>query len=595
MTGESTAARPGDSTDSTPATTARPGTGRGGSGAGPWAETGPDAAWWRGDPAATAARFASAPASEPAVPPAPTVSLTPEARTAPPTETEADRPGPVREPVEPDPMPTPVAPGPAALGAAVPGRIAAPAEPAPAVPADPPAPSDDAPRAAEFVKPAPAPTDAPTRPGTDLPAPRAAAPIPAATDAPDPDTPDPDGAPTATTEPAMVSAPVAAPDVTDEPEPADAPEAGKAPEPTTEPEPADEGSTGGAGTTGEPEAAERPEQADEPEPAHGPELVHEAEPVHEAVAGTVPLPAGGHAPATKPDPAGTPEGVRAEPDPEPAVVDGDSGTGSRRDGVEPTIGVESAQLELPAQPVVVARPVPAVPDGGGRATARAAVPAARAAEPARTAPADGEPFWLPTEDVPGDGPEWPGQRMRAGRRQPATAAPRRGKVPRPPRRPIAGLASLVLLALVATFFAWVSAEPLWLALGRGSAGTATVTNCAGDGVGQRCEGAFTSTGGTFTSGSVRLLGVAQEQRSAGTQVSARMVDSDSGTAYVAGDTATLHLRWALGLTLVLLCGVGIVWATGALRLTDRRSRRLATLTSLAAPLLLTIGFLAATF
>jgi hypothetical protein len=151
-----------------------------------------------------------------------------------------------------------------------------------------------------------------------------------------------------------------------------------------------------------------------------------------------------------------------------------------------------------------------------------------------------------------------------------------------------------VFALLATFFAWVSAEPLWLAVGHGDKGTATVTECTGNGVSQRCLGEFTAAGGAFTAERVRLLGVG-EQDGTGTTMTAKMVGSDSGRAYVDAASGVLHLRWGLGMGLVVLCGLGIVWATGALRLEDSRSRRRATLAGLAAPLLVAIAFLAATF
>jgi hypothetical protein len=45
----------------------------------------------------------------------------------------------------------------------------------------------------------------------------------------------------------------------------------------------------------------------------------------------------------------------------------------------------------------------------------------------------------------------------------------------------------------------------------------------------------------------------------------------------------------------VLCGLGLVWVTGARRLEDRWSRRTATLTALTAPLLVAVAFLASTF
>jgi hypothetical protein len=160
---------------------------------------------------------------------------------------------------------------------------------------------------------------------------------------------------------------------------------------------------------------------------------------------------------------------------------------------------------------------------------------------------------------------------------------------------VVGLVALVVLALLAAFFAWVSAEPLWLAVGHGERGTATVSRCTGSGVEQRCVGRFTASGGAFTADDVALLGVGDRQRREGTAMSARMVGPDSHRAYV-GDTGTmLHLRWAVGLALVLSCGLGIALATGARRLEGRRARRGAVFASVAAPLLLVVAFLAVTF
>jgi hypothetical protein len=214
------------------------------------------------------------------------------------------------------------------------------------------------------------------------------------------------------------------------------------------------------------------------------------------------------------------------------------------------------------------------------------------------------PFWLPTEEIPRDPRPGarPPARPRAGR-GPVFRADREAvgpRLPRPPRRPAPGLAVLILLALLAGFFAWVSAEPLWLAVGHGDRGTATVTRCTGTGVGQRCAGEFTAAGGTFTAERVSLLGLGADDRHPGATVPARMVPAKvpaAGTlprAYV-GDDVGLHLRWGIGLALMLVCGVGIAWGTGALRLEERRARRSAVLASLGAPVLLMIVFLAATF
>ncbi|MFI5493037.1 hypothetical protein [Actinoplanes sp. NPDC051859] len=191
------------------------------------------------------------------------------------------------------------------------------------------------------------------------------------------------------------------------------------------------------------------------------------------------------------------------------------------------------------------------------------------------------PFWLSEE-----------QRAEAPPRElpPGTGKPPRPR-PREPRRPAGGLLALLVLALVATFFSWVSAEPFWLAVGHGHQGTATIARCNGDGVSQRCIGQFASADGVYTVPSIALFGVEPAERGTGSVVPARMVSKDSRQAY-AGDTGMLvHLRWSLGFLLVLLCGLGIAGLTGARRLETARARRLATLASLAGPLALLAGFL----
>jgi hypothetical protein len=155
--------------------------------------------------------------------------------------------------------------------------------------------------------------------------------------------------------------------------------------------------------------------------------------------------------------------------------------------------------------------------------------------------------------------------------------------------------ALLVLGLAAMFFAWVSAGPFWLAVGHGDRGTATVTRCTGDGVAQRCVGQFTAARGTFTAPDVALMGVAADQRGEGAVVPARMVDRKARQAYVGSAPLLLHLRWALGVLLVLLCGLGIAALTGARRLETPTARRGAVLLSLAGPLALLAGFLAITY
>jgi hypothetical protein len=190
---------------------------------------------------------------------------------------------------------------------------------------------------------------------------------------------------------------------------------------------------------------------------------------------------------------------------------------------------------------------------------------------------------------------WPTREMMAGhanRRQPAVRVAAY-KAETPPRPASAlGLTGLVVFALLAAFFAWVTAEPLWLAVGHGRTGTATAIQCSGSGVSQRCVGDFTSDTGLVVE-RVALLGV--DQSDLAQPLSARMVAATSDQAYVGAALRGLHLRWVVGLLLALLCGVGIALTTGAIRFRDRRTRRAAFATSLAAPLLMLVGFLAAAF
>jgi hypothetical protein len=169
------------------------------------------------------------------------------------------------------------------------------------------------------------------------------------------------------------------------------------------------------------------------------------------------------------------------------------------------------------------------------------------------------------------------------------------KAPTPSRpTPVLGLSGLVVFALLAAFFAWVTAEPLWLAVGHGRDGTAAVIQCSGRGVSQRCVGDFTADTGLVVK-RVALLGVDPADLAPREQLTARMVAATSDQAYVGAALRGLHLRWVVGLLLALLCGAGIALTTGAIRFRDRRTRRAAVATSLAAPLLLLIGFLAAAF
>jgi hypothetical protein len=171
-----------------------------------------------------------------------------------------------------------------------------------------------------------------------------------------------------------------------------------------------------------------------------------------------------------------------------------------------------------------------------------------------------------------------------------------GKRRKPPARSPAGaLFAMVTLGLVAAFFGWVSAEPFWLAVGHGDQGYATTTHCRGDGLAQRCTGRFDTADGEFSVARVTLLGVSGEGRAVGAISPARMVSPGSDQAYTASAGALMHLRWALGFLLVLLCGYGIAEATGARRLRTRPARRRAWIGGFAGPLLLLAGFLVAAY
>jgi hypothetical protein len=178
--------------------------------------------------------------------------------------------------------------------------------------------------------------------------------------------------------------------------------------------------------------------------------------------------------------------------------------------------------------------------------------------------------------------------------------PRRTARPRPiarsrpkeTRRPALGLPVLLVFALAAAFFAWVSATPLWLAVGHGNRGTATVASCNVHGIDRSCAD-FTAADHSFTT-VVTLLGPAADHVKAGQKVSATVVSRESSLAY-AGGARDYALRWVPGVVLLLLCGLGIAWATGALRLGNRRARRWAVAGSIAGPMLLLAGMLAYTW
>ncbi|MDG4768071.1 hypothetical protein O7632_28860 [Solwaraspora sp. WMMD406] len=296
---------------------------------------------------------------------------------------------------------------------------------------------------------------------------------------------------------------------------------------------------------------------------------------------------------TGPRPAAQPEvpEVAAEPtrteaaaaieDPTTHDVDSEHSTGSEHD-VDSEHGADSEQ-DTEAMPHDEATRT--LGNEVGNETEAAGGDAARDA--ATDVPEEPEPAPPVEATTPGRRPV---RRSDATARRTVRTRSRRRK----PRRPATGIAWILVLSAAAAFFGWVSAEPLWLATGRGTAGTATVTGCTGSGLGQRCLGEFVAHTG-FTADQVRLLGVAPHQQTYGTELAARMLHPDRGTAYVVADLAMTHLRWAVGWTLVLLCGVGLVWGSGARRLATRSARHGATLAALAAPVVVAAGFLAASW
>jgi hypothetical protein len=185
------------------------------------------------------------------------------------------------------------------------------------------------------------------------------------------------------------------------------------------------------------------------------------------------------------------------------------------------------------------------------------------------------------------------------RRATAPADGRRGqpprRKPRAPHRAGPGLIALITFGLVTAFFSWVSAEPFWLAVGHGDPGIATVAQCSGSGIGQRCTGSFAAADGSYRVRTVPLLGIDAAHRVPQSTGAAWMVNPNSRQAYVATAAPLVHLRWVLGFALVLICGFAIAALTGTRQLETLRARRGALLMCAAGPLLLLAGFLFATY
>ncbi|MGK5679325.1 hypothetical protein [Actinoplanes sp. URMC 104] len=332
-------------------------------------------------------------------------------------------------------------------------------------------------------------------------------------------------------------------------------------------------------------------------------------PAGPAVAPAVVGPAAGGPPAGRPPATGSPAGkpaAAASP-----AVDRDQADPHRYDPLRPAAGhtariaAETAAADdvmvlpepsLQHRPTVpLDRPMPARPRQAGPARITPSEPlpppTGAPATDARLERLENSPFWRDPVDDTIEVP--PGE-------EPAPAVPRArhrgsGRARKRSGLPLPGQVSLVALSLLTAFFAWVSSEPFWLAVGHGDHGYATTTRCVGDGVTQRCAGRFTAADGRYTITQVRLLGVEGAARLPGAVAPARMVSPDSLQAYVGGTGPLLHLRWMLGFALVLFCGYAISGVTGARRLETPRARRGAVLLSLAAPLALLAGFLAAAY
>ncbi|GAA1522896.1 hypothetical protein GCM10009827_044060 [Dactylosporangium maewongense] len=194
----------------------------------------------------------------------------------------------------------------------------------------------------------------------------------------------------------------------------------------------------------------------------------------------------------------------------------------------------------------------------------------------------------------GTGEAWPPPAMRVMRRprDAARTSPPPVRLPRKPKRlrsPAAGLLAMLLIALLAGFFAWTSAEPFFLDMGQGEAGHAQVTRCRGDGVLRRCYVTFQPDKGPAVAG-VPLVGADEDP---GAVLDARM--REGGRIAYAGNPTGLRVRWTVGLALILLCGAALCWATGAGRLGRLRTRLAAYALTAAAPLVLALGVLVSSY
>jgi hypothetical protein len=167
--------------------------------------------------------------------------------------------------------------------------------------------------------------------------------------------------------------------------------------------------------------------------------------------------------------------------------------------------------------------------------------------------------------------------------RPSVRSPQRR---RPPRPLWLSLPALVVLALATAFFAWVSAEPFWLAVGHGHTGTATIFTAPSG-----CRARFVAHDAAFTVSTVEVAGLRGCPN--GASPSAQMVSPRGARAYVT-DRAGLNARWSIGFGLVVLCGLATATATGSGRLPGWRGTAAVGL-SLAAPAVATLVMLAVAY
>ena len=152
----------------------------------------------------------------------------------------------------------------------------------------------------------------------------------------------------------------------------------------------------------------------------------------------------------------------------------------------------------------------------------------------------------------------------------------------------------LFIALVVTFVAWVSAEPVWLAAGHRRPAIATITSCDGTGARRACHAAVTTSGGQLVAQHVLVAGAQPEQQRVDTTLTASMVTDRGRIAYV-GDERGLLVRIGMAGGLLLICGVLLGLASGVHRLPTRSGQLGAFGVSLAAPLLVQLGMLAGTW